>query len=363
MPQKLKDRFFTAESLQSFSEVLSLHYTVFDAEAFIRQVYAAEWEQLELMARMRHVAKSMRAFLPDDYVAALVILLKAAPGVKGFEGMTLPAFVELYGAGHMEESLNALGQLTRYSSSEFAIRPFLDRHPDVTMHYMKAWAGSKYHEVRRFASEGCRPRLPWAMVLPKFIVDPTPVLEVLELLRDDESLFVRRSVANNLNDISKDHPDVALDTAIRWYGYSDRTNWVVKHGLRTLLKQGNLRAMRLFNFGDPANIHIRGLNAIPASLKLGEETIFTFELENREEENRKIRLEYAIDFVKASGKTSTKVFQLAEREFKPGNSKIRKKHSFADLTTRRHYPGMHTIAILVNGIKKGGIRIELLEKN
>lgn len=359
MADKLKNRFFTTDSVNALSSTLRHYYPKFDAAAFIASVFSEPWDQLELKDRMRHVTRCMYKFLPGDYVTALVILLKAAPEVKGFEGMTLPDYVEHYGMDHLEESLNALGEFTRYSSSEFAIRPFLDKHPGLTMHYMKVWAGSKHATVRRFASEGCRPRLPWAMVLPNFILDPHPVLEVLEQLRDDPSLFVRKSVANNLNDISKDNPDLALETAIRWYGHSDRTNWIVKHGLRTLLKQGNTRVLRLFNFGDPANIEINALKVQPAQLSIGDSVVIEFEINNKEADSRKIRMEYRIEFVKASGKTSPKVFQVVEKEFAPGTSTLRRKHSFANLTTRKHYPGRHKLSLLVNGVDKALVWIDL----
>lgn len=348
--------------MDSFVEAISKQYPDFNKNKFLNLVFSKEWKDLELKAKMRHVTHALFQNLPSEYVNALLILVRAAPEIKGFEAMTLPDFVEVYGMEHWEESLNALGQFTRYSSSEFAIRPFLDKDPDLSMHYMKNWASSKHENIRRFASEGCRPRLPWAMVLPKFVANPKPVLEILEILKDDTSEFVRKSVANNLNDISKDHPDLALDTAIRWYGYSERTNWIVKHGLRTLLKKGNERAMRLFGFGDPEKIKVLNIMVQPNTLSIGDSVEFQFTLENTESESKMIRLEYSISFQKARGKMSSKVFQISEKEYKPGITMIRKKHSFANLSTRKHYPGKHEISIIVNGIMKNKTMISLLDK-
>ncbi|MCB0805201.1 MAG: DNA alkylation repair protein [Bacteroidales bacterium] len=359
MAEKLKDQFFTHYTIDRFADALQKQSKTFSKEQFIRLVFDNKWETLELKARMRHVTVCLRACLPEDYVSALLILVKIAPAVKGFEGMVLPDFVEQYGMDHWEESLNALGHFTRYSSSEFAIRPFLDQNPGLVMHYMLQWADSEHENVRRFASEGCRPRLPWAMLLPKFIVDPKPVLEVLEKLKDDPSLFVGRSVANNLNDISKDHPDLVMDVAVKWYGYSDRTNWVIKHGLRTLLKNGNKRALNLLGVANAEKLDILNLKLSKTSLKIGEAFQFLFELDNRTNKTLKVRLEYIIRFAKAYGKSSEKVFQIAEKEMPPGKTTIKRKHAFADLTTRKHYPGEHTLTVVANGERKAEMRFVL----
>jgi hypothetical protein len=178
------------------------------------------------------------------------------------------------------------------------------------------------------------------------------VLEVLEQLKDDESEFVRKSVANNLNDISKDNPELALETAVRWYGYSDRTNRIVKHGLRTLLKKGNTQALRLFGFGDPSTLNVEGFEIDKKSLPIGDVFHFSFQLVNTKKTTQKVRLEYKIDFVKSNGTTSGKIFQIIEKEFHPGPSELKRKHGFHDLTTRKHYPGLHRISIIVNGEKK-----------
>lgn len=210
MPEKLKNIFFTKDSLNNFADAINEQYSKFEKDRFLQLIFDKKWKALELKEKMRHTTKCLHEVMPENYIESLVILINAAPWVKGFEAMTLPDYVEVYGMNDWEESLNALGQFTRYYSSEFAIRPFLDQNPGLVMEYMRSWARSKYENVRRFASEGCRPRLPWAMALPKFIVDPKLVLEVLEILKTDDSEFVRKSVANNLNDISKDNPDIVL---------------------------------------------------------------------------------------------------------------------------------------------------------
>jgi len=352
MAERLKNLFYTKESLLAFAKSIESQHEDFDKSRFFKYIYDDSWDKLELKEKMRHVTNSLYQTLPKDYISALVILVKAAPGIKGFEAMCLPDYVEVYGMGYWEESLNALGHFTRYSSSEFAIRPFLDQDPDITMQYMMSWAKSEHENVRRFASEGCRPLLPWAMALPKFKKDPTKVLQVLELLKDDESEFVRKSVANNLNDISKDNPDIALNIAESWLGSSARTDWIVKHAMRTLLKQGNIRALRLFDFGDPARIEINHLKIENSKIKIGEDLVFSFRMSNQQKNNCKIRLEYAIDYVKANGKTTRKVFQIIEKEYESGEFDFKRKQSFKNMTTRKHYPGIHKVTIVVNGVDK-----------
>jgi len=359
MPEKLKNLFFTKDSIKLFADTILKQYIGFDKEKFMELIYDDTWENLELKAKMRHTTKCLYKILPKDYIEALEILVKAAPDVKGFEAMSLPDYVELYGMEHLEESLNALGQFTRYYSSEFAIRPFLDRDTDLVMEFMKIWAKDQHKNVRRFASEGCRPRLPWAMALPKFKKDPTLVLEVLEILKDDESELVRRSVANNLNDISKDNPELAIKVAERWFGKSENTDWIVKHAMRTLLKQGNKRAMRLFGFGDPKNLEIKNLKTDKTSLKIGENMNFSFELVNKENKECKVRLEYAMDYIKANGKHSRKIFQIIEKSYKPGKYTLKRKHSFVDMSTRKHYPGMHKLVVFLNGEEKANTELNL----
>jgi len=361
MPEKLKNLFFTKDSLNNFVDALRNHCPKFDKAKFLKLIYDDSWEKLELKAKMRHTTNCLYETLPKDYTKALIILVKAAPELKGFEAMTLPDYVEVYGMDFWEESLNALGHFTKYASSEFAIRPYLDTNPELTMHYMNKWSESEHENVRRFSSEGCRPRLPWAMILPKFILDPNPVLGLLKKLKDDPSEFVRKSVANNLNDISKDHPETVLDVCERWFGKSEKTDWIVKHACRTLLKQGNTRAMRLFGFGDPAKLNIKSLKLDKTKIKIGELIYFSFEFENVEKNECKVRLEYTMDFVKANGKLSQKVFQIIEKEYKPGKFPLKRKHSFEDLSTRKHYPGIHKISIIVNGVKKAEATFKLIK--
>ncbi|MCK5346120.1 MAG: DNA alkylation repair protein, partial [Candidatus Heimdallarchaeota archaeon] len=220
----------------------------------------------------------------------------------------------------------------------------------------------KNDSVRRLSTEGCRPRLPWAMALQKFKKDPSPVIPILEKLIDDDSEMVRRSVANNINDISKDNPDIALDLCEKWHGKSDNVNKVVKHACRDLLKSGNKRAMMLFGFEEPSHIQIDGVKLEKKSLRIGDDMQFVFNMKVSGKSKSKIRLEYVVYYMKATGKLSKKVFQIKEAEFEPGINKISRKRSLADHSTRKHYPGIHRIAIIANGVEKASTEFKVTNK-
>jgi 3-methyladenine DNA glycosylase AlkC len=230
------------------------------------------------------------------------------------------------------------------------------------MKFMGQCAEDEDEKVRRFASEGCRPRLPWAMALPKFKKDPTLIFPILEKLKNDPSENVRRSVANNLNDISKDNPKLALDIYEKWLGQSEQVDWIVKHACRTLLKAGNKRAMLLFGYGDPSHLKLENFKLDKEKLAIGETMNFSFDLILEEKRSKKIRLEYAVYFKKANSKLSKKVFKIAENNYEPGRISIKRKQTFIDMSTRKHYPGEHRISIIVNGVEKARLPFELGEK-
>jgi hydroxymethylpyrimidine pyrophosphatase-like HAD family hydrolase len=196
--------------------------------------------------------------------------------------------------------------------------------------------------------------------LPKFKKNPTPILQILETLKDDPEEYVRRSVANNLNDISKDNPDVVLDICEKWFGENANRDWIVKHACRTLLKAGNKRALMLFGFGDPRHIEISDLEFTPQTLAIGDELYFSFKITKRDRDISRLRLEYAVNFVKANNKYLRKIFQIKEADFDTGSYSIKRKHSFKDLSTRKHYPGPHQFTIIVNGVEKatGMVKLE-----
>ncbi|MCP4152744.1 MAG: hypothetical protein GY757_33735 [bacterium] len=224
---------------------------------------------------------------------------------------------------------------------------------------MKKWAADKNPKLRRLASECRRPRVPWAMALPKFKKDPAPILPILETLKDDPSEDVRRSVANNINDISKDNPEVALELCEKWTGHSQETDGLIKHACRTMLKAGNKRAMVLFGYCDPAGIKVENLTLDKDKIQLGEALNFFFDITISAPGKSKVRLEYTVYFMKANGKLSGKVFKITENDYQQGTHSFKKKHAFVKMSTRKYYTGEHQVSIIINGEEKAKTTLQL----
>lgn len=335
--------------IQTFSAAVCRVYPDFDADRFTRLVFDENWDDRELKPRIRHITLSLGTCLPADYEESLHILTKVAPHCRGFEYLFLPDYVEAYGLPYWNASIEALRLFTPCSSSEFAVRPFIEKHPEAMMAVMRQWAEDANEHVRRLASEGCRPRLPWAPPLRSFIADPSPILPILERLRADDSEYVRRSVANNLNDISKDHPELVKRLVRSWKGEHPHTDWILKHGCRSLLRKADPDTLELFEFNTAPVADIRHLTLSTAALVIGEALTFEFELVNPGPDTQKLRLEFGVDYVKANGTTSRKLFKMTENLYAPGSYRYSRNLSFRNLTTRTHYPGPHRIAIVVNG--------------
>jgi 3-methyladenine DNA glycosylase AlkC len=344
---------YTKDFLIEFSEKVQSVYHDFHTGDFITSIMNETWDKLALKARTRRISEKLGVFLPNRYEAALDILFELANDCVGFPYLFFPDFVAVYGQEekHWELSMRALENFTQKSSSEFAIRPFLLRDPERVMNRMTAWAKHPNEHVRRFASEGCRPRLPWGEALPVFKENPTPILLVLELLKEDSSLYVRKSVANNLNDISKDNPDLVLETARRWKGETPGTDWIIRHGCRTLIRNANPEAMELFGYAKEQILTTHALiSTRPTILTIGESCELQYEVDIRQGEATHIRIEYGIDFVKAKGQVSRKSFFLSDKTVSGGTRLTGTRvHNWSDMTTRRHYPGDHRIVLLVNG--------------
>ena len=357
MPEKLKDILIPIVQVEKLALSIRAVYPEFDAGEFTRLVLDSDWADRELKQKMRHITVCLKQMLPADYQQSIRILEEIAPQFKGFVALSFSDFVECYGTNDWDISMEALARFTSSCTSEFAVRPFLDKDPERAMQYFYRWADDENEHIRRLSSEGCRPRLPWGMALRKFKKDPSPILPILEKLKDDPSEYVRKSVANNLNDISKDHPEVVLALCQQWQGQSKTTDRIIKHACRTLLKSGDTRALSLFGFGYITQLHVSNLSAANPHLKIGEHLQFSFTLANTSGQTQTVRLEYRIHYVKANGKTSPKIFQISEGKFPPGEHRIAKKQAFTNYTTRTHFPGEHRLEIVVNGETKAEIRV------
>ena len=329
-------------------------------------------EPLELKQRVHHIIDQLECFLPQPYEQAVAVLM-AIPEQwdfqpdeecpHRFEAWPLIDYVGVHGLEHPELSLQALEKLTHLFSAEFAIRPFILQHGDITYHWLERWCSHDDHHVRRLASEGTRTRLPWGSRLPVYIDDPKPVISLLNRLRDDSSDYVRRSVANNLNDISKDHPELVLNTCSRWLKKpGQHTTRTVRHALRTLIKAGRPEVFPLLGHTAEPRIGISEFKLMPKTIRVGNELEFQFRLGSEGDVSQSLVVDYAIHFVKANGKQSAKVFKLKSLQLEPGESvSLNKKHSFALRTTRRFYPGTHQLAIHINGreLAQKNFRLEM----
>jgi 3-methyladenine DNA glycosylase AlkC len=355
MPEPLKN-VYNPRFFEVFTAIIKHAQPQFNKQHFLNSIFDSTWEAKELKQRIRHIATVLNHHLPGSYpeqvehIIQLIRLLERNGISGGFEYLFLPDFIEQYGLSDFQTSLNAMERITQFVSCEFAIRPFLIMNQNTVMKQMLEWSLHHHPHVRRLSSEGCRPRLPWAMAIPFLKKDPVPILPILENLKADESLFVRKSVANNLNDIAKDNPDVVVTLVKTWKGREPGTDWIIKHGCRTLLKKADKSAYRLFGLNGKTGCQISHLKLNSPKLKIGDRLLFSFNFEPIIKRESKFRIEYAVYYVKANGTQRRKIFKLSESSYKPGKIyPIKKEQRFQDFTTRKHYPGKHKLAIVVNG--------------
>ncbi len=364
MPEPLKN-IYSKAFIDELTTTLKKVYPSLDANKFTKLIFNKGWAEKELKQRMRHIAEVLQQVLPEKFSSASDVIVKCIEELKKkrkgemyFEFMFFPDFIEVFGIEEYDTSILAFEKITQFTSAEFAVRPFLIKYPEQMQKQMHKWSTHSNAMVRRLASEGFRPRLPWAMAVPYLKKDPAVILPVLENLKQDVSETVRRSVANNLNDIAKDHPDLVLKIASDWKGKSEEIDRVIRHGSRTLLKRGNLGALKHFGLTETKGIDVSLLKTDKKKIKIGDNLTFSFVLTVKKE--AKLRIEYGIDYVKANGKTSRKIFKLSENTFGKGEHSLSRKQSFRELTTRKHHLGKHTIAIIVNGQQKGLVEFELV---
>lgn len=359
----LKDEISPALA-RSLAAELRTAWPEFPTPRFTRRVGAA-LEPLELLARVDLLAERLAAVLPASFDDAATVLWRAL-GSPTFTGwMTLPCgtFVARQGLEAPDVSLLLLAGLTPRWSSEGPIRPFIRHHPEITYDYLRRWCSDDDEHVRRLVSEGTRPRLPWAPVLRSVIADPSPNIPLLDALVDDPSLYVRRSVANHLNDITKDHPGVALDLAEFWRARGDRARWVVRHGLRSLVKRGDARALSLLGVSTDTKVELVEFVLDRDRLAIGDACTFTFTVALPPgHETTECIIDYRIQYAGVRGVKAPKVFKLTRRSLEPGQPlTIRRRHAFEHASIRRIHPGPHQIDIQVNGIVLGSTSVDVVD--
>ncbi|WP_395338317.1 DNA alkylation repair protein [Ningiella sp. W23] len=339
----------------------------FDKQGFIERA-CSDLDELELKARSEHIVLAMHEYLPDDFSLASEVLLASLRPMKApdtvskddahttmladWSIMPMADYVGIYGQAHFDLAIDVLFEMTKRFSSEFAIRHFLVQQQERTLKALALRLNDESEHVRRLISEGTRPRLPWGMQLRAFVKNPSPLLPLLEALKDDSSEYVRRSVANNLNDIAKDHPELVVQIGEKWLqdANENRTR-LVRHALRTLFKKGEPEALALFGFHPPklGDVHLR----LPKThVSFGGELYFSVQIrsESMNSEPQKIMLDYVVYHQKSNGQLSPKVFKWKVVDLKANETlELSKTHSFKAVTTRKYYCGEHKLALLVNG--------------
>lgn len=357
MAEPLKNH-FGADVVRRLATELATASSAFNPKSFTRDALRG-FDALELLDRGRHLARVMQQHLPGDFERAVDIILATLPerkepagGMASFFYLPHTDFIRQFGLAHFEPSMRGLHALTQVFTGEQAIRPFLDQHEARTLAQLHEWTRDGSEHVRRLVSEGTRSRLPWAPRLRSFQRDPAPVIELLELLKDDPALYVRRSVANNLNDIGKDHPKLLVQTTAAWMqNASAERRWIVQHALRSSVKKGDPAALKVLGFSGPVSLEIEQQAISPTRPAMGGKVLVSLTLKNPSRRAQNAVVDLVVHFVKANGSTTPKVFKLAVLELQAGASQpVRKTISLADLTTRKHYPGKHRIELQVNGV-------------
>lgn len=324
---------------------------------------------LGLGERVALVRDALLADLPGSY-AELAALVRLALRDDAFSGWMIWPVSEAVAAraldpaagGDFEDGLALLAALTPRLTSEFALRAFLNADLDRTLAVALTWTTDPDPGVRRLASEGTRPRLPWAKQVPELKRRPGATAAILAALRGDESEDVRRSVANHLNDVSRLDPALAVRTASGWLDAPTATTpALVRHAMRTLIKQGDPAALTLMGFPPPDAIAVVGPRLDRATLGVGEELGFEVEVANGGEVPLRLAIDYVVHYRKANGSLAPKVFKLTTRTLAPGErTAIASRRSFKPISTRRFHAGGHALELQVNGVRFGRAEFELL---
>jgi len=380
MPEPFKN-LFNRPLINALGKHLKKRYPAFDKTGFIRMA-SRRLEDLELKQRSMQITDALERYLPEDFLQAQDILLAALhpqddvdlrelkmdeQGVRGWAVMPMADYIARRGLDHFDASMEALRQMTCRFTAEFAVRHFIRADLPAALRHIRRWAKSPNYHVRRLASEGSRPRLPWGQQLPELIADPRPMLPVLTILRDDPSDYVRRSVANHLNDIAKDHPQLLTEVVQEWYadGSAERQR-MLRHACRTLIKKGDAGILSALGYTSAKNLH-KTLHLQQFAIehdrpRIGEHLAMNMVLRSNHHKPQTLVVDYTIYFRRANGEFSTKVFKWKNCRLLPGETLVlAKRHSLKKITTRVYYPGAHKVAVQINGVLMQTINFDLCE--
>lgn len=365
---------FSLDLVDCIADHLGRHISGFDHEKF-HAALLADLELLELKARAQLIADHVHAALPAEHGERIGILRAMLHpevgavgdaqsdtlGIRGWGIMPLSMVVGQHGLEDFETSLALLRDMTTRFTSEFAVRYFLLADQAAALEIMGAWVDDPSQDVRRLLSEGTRPRLPWAMQLPQLMADPAPMLPYLEALRDDKEEYVRRSVANHLNDIAKDHPDLVGALAIEWMRGAGRDRErLVRHACRTLIKQGHTAALEAFGLGPP-EVDVDAIRIDTDIVQFGEALVFSVDVCSTATEAQSLVVDYLVHFRKANGRLVGKVFKWTKFTLQPGECRtLQRSHPIRPITTRRYYSGEQALSLRINGQDFGRGSFELV---
>lgn len=336
---------------QNLATVFSSVYKPFKSELFLGEV-TNNLASRSLNERMRYTAQMLQLYLPSDYRKSLAILNETIPLLpKGYTALVFPEFVSLFGRQQFALSLEALKYFTQFGSSEFAIRTFLKQDLEGTLKTMYTWSENENVHVRRLASEGSRPRLPWSFKLDAIIQQPALTKPILENLKVDEELYVRKSVANHLNDQTKDAPEYVIKLVKSWDKNHPHTAWIIKRACRSLLKQGDRQSMDIFNLTRDVKVAVKNFNLQKKLVRLNDVLQFEFTVVSKKSVKQRLMVDYRIYYCKKSGENLPKVFKLKEVVLGAGEElNVKKNQRFIDFTTRKLHNGTHKIELVVNGV-------------
>ncbi|PAM95066.1 DNA alkylation repair protein [Flavobacterium sp. IR1] len=352
---------------ENFGQAVAEVHSVFDKQKFIEAIYEDDFAQKEWKERMKHTTIVLHQFMPEKFPEAVALIDKIIINLKknkftdgNLAFIFFADYIEMFGLDDFKTSAKAFVSITQFISCEFAVRPFILKYKEQMIDEMTKWSLHENHHVRRLSSEGSRPTLPWAMAIPFLKKDPASILPILENLKNDSSEYVRRSVANNLNDIVKDNPQIVLEIASKWRGLSKETDAIIKHGCRTLLKQGHPEILSHYGL-ESTNIELSSFEVKTPIVKIGDYLQFQFHLNNKNIEAKTIRLEYAIHYKKSKGHLAKKVFKISEKIYQPNQlTKIERNQSFKIITTRVFHTGIHQVSIIINGTESEPLNFELI---
>lgn len=372
---------FNRDLIAHMGAQLARQSSSFDSQHFT-QLASDGIDALEFKQRSNHITDALSLCLPDDFKKASAILTGALcpetdaeteaetdisdppgdpQGIRGWAILPMADYVAQKGLEDFDLGMDVLRELTKRSTAEFAVRAFLLADTDRAMKHVHHWARSPDRHVRRLASEGIRPRLPWGTRLGMFVADPSPILPILNLLKDDPEDYVRRSVANNLNDIAKDHPDLVAEIATDWLADtpSPLRSRLVRHACRTLIKKGHQPTLQALGY-HPARITLNTLALDRKTVLFGQSLGVSAELQSISDGPQELIIDYVIHHRKANGQTSPKVFKWKILQLNAGEKvTITKSHTFRPITTRTYYPGTHAVEIQANGKSLGQREFEL----